>query len=193
MIMKKCSKCESYKEFEFFTKNKENLLEYKKEYYKDNKDNYLERSKYQRENNPEYLSQYLKNWREENKDYSKKYIKNWWLLNPDKRREYWVNMRINKPHYIAWRSSLRLALDRMGKEKNGHTIDLLGYTPSDLCNHMEYLFMDGMSWDNWGEWHIDHIHSISKFNKNTPMCIVNSLDNLQPLWASDNLSKSNKI
>ena len=58
---------------------------------------------------------------------------------------------------------------------------------------MELLFLDGMSWNNWGEWHIDHRIPVSKFDKETPMSIVNSLSNLRPLWALDNLSKSNKI
>jgi len=65
------------------------------------------------------------------------------------------------------------------------------------CNinkDIEPLFKDGRrSWDNWGEWHIDHKIFISKFDKETPISVVNSLDNLQPLWALDNLSKSNKI
>jgi len=50
-----------------------------------------------------------------------------------------------------------------------------------------------MSWDNYGEWDIDHKKPISKFNKNTKLSTVNSLSNLQPLWAKDNLSKGNKF
>ena len=49
---------------------------------------------------------------------------------------------------------------------------------------------DGLS--DWVEWHIDHIIPISSFKKETPMLRVNSLDNLQPLCAIDNLQKSNK-
>jgi hypothetical protein len=49
-----------------------------------------------------------------------------------------------------------------------------------------------MSWENWDEWHIDHIIPISKFEKETDPKIVNSLSNLQPLWASDNIRKSNR-
>jgi len=52
---------------------------------------------------------------------------------------------------------------------------------------------DGMSWSNWGEWHLDHIKPVSSFDKSGKICIINSLDNLQPLWAADNLKKSNKI
>lgn len=43
-----------------------------------------------------------------------------------------------------------------------------------------------------GEWHIDHIQPVSKFDKNTDVSVVNSLKNLQPLWAQENLSKSDR-
>lgn len=46
-----------------------------------------------------------------------------------------------------------------------------------------------MSWNNYGEWHIDHIKPVSKFRNNTPVRIVNALCNLQPLWAKENLIK----
>jgi hypothetical protein len=41
-----------------------------------------------------------------------------------------------------------------------------------------------MTWDNYGEWHIDHIKPVSSFDKDTPQSIVNALSNLQPLWAT---------
>ena len=72
---------------------------------------------------------------------------------------------------------------RLGKQKEGHTIDLLGYSALEFKNHITSLFTDGMTWENYGEWHIDHIKPVSKFDKNTPINVVNSLSNLQPLWA----------
>ena len=186
---------EYYSEYfkEYYLDNREVLTEYKKSHYEDNKDEYLKRSKDQRENNPVKYSDYLKNWRENNPEYLKEYLKEWWTLNGDKRKLYWNNIRKNNPHYIAWRSSLRLALNRMNKNKNDNTINLLGYSPHDLKSHMENLFKDGMYWENWGEWHIDHKIPVSKFDKNTPIDVVNDLNNLQPLWSFENLSKSNKI
>ena len=68
----------------------------------------------------------------------------------------------------------------------------MGYSPTDLKLHIESLFIDNMTWDNYGEWHIDHIKPISKFEKTDDTSIVNSLENLRPLWAIDNLKKSNK-
>ncbi len=57
----------------------------------------------------------------------------------------------------------------------------------------EKKFINGMSWENWGKWHLDHIKPVSSFDKSEKMSIINSLDNLQPLWAVDNLKKSNKL
>jgi hypothetical protein len=54
-----------------------------------------------------------------------------------------------------------------------------------------------MSWENYGKWHIDHITPLSSFDiqnyndENFKKCW--SLENLQPLWAEDNLKKSNKV
>ena len=54
----------------------------------------------------------------------------------------------------------------------------------DLKNYIESLFTEGMSWDNYGEWHIDHITQVISFDKETPSNIVNALSNLRPLWAT---------
>lgn len=69
---------------------------------------------------------------------------------------------------------------------------LLDFTPSDLIEQMESLFDDGMSWNNHGEWHVDHIKPVKAFldeDVKDP-AIINALENLQPLWAEDNLRKS---
>ena len=50
-----------------------------------------------------------------------------------------------------------------------------------------------MDWNNYGEWHIDHIKPISSFDKTENPKVINSLDKLQPLCALDNLSKGSKI
>lgn len=71
--------------------------------------------------------------------------------------------------------------------------ELVGYTLSDLEKHLESLFQDGMSWENMGKWHIDHIVPRSSFSYKTPndpdFKVCWSLDNIQPLWAIDNLKK----
>jgi hypothetical protein len=67
----------------------------------------------------------------------------------------------------------------------------VGYSADELKRHLESLFCEGMSWGNYGEWHIDHIKSVSAFIKDGVTCpsVVNAISNLQPLWATENLSK----
>lgn len=58
------------------------------------------------------------------------------------------------------------------------------------------MFQPGMTWENYGKWHIDHKTPDSWFQYNS----INddgfkkswALENLQPMWAKDNLSKGNK-
>ncbi len=74
---------------------------------------------------------------------------------------------------------------------------LVGYTVDDLIKHLEQQFQFGMTWGNYGEWHIDHKVPISTFNFSThdsedfKKCWA--LSNLQPLWELENKRKSNKI
>lgn len=70
----------------------------------------------------------------------------------------------------------------------------LGYTTEDLTLHIESLFDDGMSWDNYGLWVIDHILPISRLlamGERDPK-VINSLSNLIPCWCSDNMKKGSK-
>jgi hypothetical protein len=83
------------------------------------------------------------------------------------------------------------------EKKNGYKWeDLVGYTCEDLMSHLESQFKEGMSWDNKGQWHIDHIIPRSHFHFNSSedsefkKCWA--ISNLQPLWADENLTKSNK-
>lgn len=77
--------------------------------------------------------------------------------------------------------------------------EILGYTFKDLICHLEKQFVDGMSWGNHSRhgWHIDHIIPVSSFKINSPddpefkKCWA--LENLQPLWAKDNLTKGARI
>lgn len=83
-----------------------------------------------------------------------------------------------------------------GTAYNNSRVELIGCTPTELKAHIEKQFIEGMSWENYGikTWHIDHIKPISKHNVLDPEDLKKAFNykNLQPLWASDNLSKSNK-
>ena len=59
--------------------------------------------------------------------------------------------------------------------------------------HLEGLFMEGMSWENQGEWHLDHIIPVSIATSEEEIIKLNHYTNFQPLWAEDNIIKSNKL
>jgi len=75
--------------------------------------------------------------------------------------------------------------------------ELLGCTPDKLKIHLESMFTEGMSWNNYGVhgWHIDHIIPCSFFDldiySERKFCF--HYTNLQPLWWHENLSKGDKV
>jgi len=75
--------------------------------------------------------------------------------------------------------------------KYGGISALLGWPVELLYLDFQRKFKDGMSWDNWGEWHIDHIKPKALFSVDEIReCF--DMDNLQPLWKSENLKKRDK-
>ena len=184
---------------ENYFNNKEEKLEYVKEYNRLNEEKIKKRRKEYRENNKDIVkereSQYSIKNREKKIEYQYQYKKK----NPDKVKEWQVNYRKNNkdkiyksklewlknnPHIVSWRNLLKNTLKRLNTKKEIETIKLLGYSAEELKVHIENLFTPEMSWENYGEWHIDHIRAVSTFDKDTPVNIVCSLDNLQPLWAT---------
>ena len=141
------------------------------------------------ENNREHLNEYHKEWREKNIDKHREY-----------KRKYEKNRKDTDPLYKLI-SNFRTAIYQVLKEnninKNGHYFEILKYTPEDLILHLETKFTDGMTWDNYGEWHVDHVKPISSYiileigDDEFMNCW--SLNNLQPLWGKENISKSNKL
>ena len=201
METKKCNKCCEIKTVDNFTKHKtskDGLRSYCKEcqkiitkldYDKNKEKIKLRKKKYysseegknkEKERRRKY---YLKNkiaennrsnaWNKNNKDKMKEY-----------KKEYSKIYRENNKEIIAWRRILHNSLRKLGKIKEGHTIDLLGYSAEELKTHLESLFTEGMSWDNYGEWHIDHIKPLISFDKDTPISTVNELSNLRPMWST---------
>jgi hypothetical protein len=174
--------------------------EYQKKYREKTKGKYKELIyRYQKENPDQYKKNYLK-WRKNNPNYMKNYIKKWRKNNPEKIREY-IRKKLSTPsgklnHSMA--TDIRKSLKKKGVSKGREKWEsLVGYTVKQLKEHLEKNFKPGMRWDNHGEWHIDHIIPISRFNFSSPGHIdfkkCWALKNLQPLWEKDNLKKSNKI
>jgi hypothetical protein len=145
-----------------------------------------------------------KNWAEKNKEHLSKYIKEYRENNVDKirqiKRDYERNRKARDPLYKLisnFRTAIYQVLKESNVEKNKHYFDILQYTPEELITHLENKFTDKMSWDNYGDWHVDHKLPITHFNiqemGDEEFMRCWSLDNLQPMWGFDNIFKSNKI
>ena len=92
------------------------------------------------------------------------------------------------------RTRIAQALRVQKAYKNGSSYALIGCLPKKLKEHIESLFLPGMTWANRGQWHIDHIRPCASFDltdSNQQRCCFH-YTNLQPLWALDNLKKSAK-
>ena len=91
------------------------------------------------------------------------------------------------------RGSIRKSFTRMGYNKDSNTRVILGEDWNVVKSYFENKFTDGMTWDNQGEWHIDHIIPLSTATNEQELIKLCHYTNLQPLWAIDNLKKGNKI
>lgn len=164
---------------------KNNNLEYFKEYREKNKINEIERHKNWVENNKEKVKVYQKKYLDENREE----IKN-------KRNQY-IKIRNENDFIFNIQNRVRCRLYhfliRNNITKKSKTFEIVGCTPEFLKEHLEKQFKEGMSWDNRGEWQIDHIIPLSSAKTEEEIYKLSHYTNLQPLWAEDNLKKSNKI
>lgn len=84
-----------------------------------------------------------------------------------------------------------------GNKNRHHWEDIVDFTLQELKDYLESLFQSRMTWDNYGQWHIDHKRPISSFNITDYKCEdfkeCWALENLQPLWAEDNIRKGDKL
>lgn len=155
-------------------------------------------------------------YRKRNPEKSKRDARKWRIANPEKAREGvrkyykanyekilkinrdWKKTQKNNPKFRLSNSMSRAIRDSLKNSKEGKAwLVFVNYTLKDLIEHLEKLFVDGMTWENYGEWQIDHKIPISVFNFTKPENIdfkrCWKLSNLQPLWKRDNLSKHTKL
>ena len=94
---------------------------------------------------------------------------------------------------INLRHRLKQALKR--ETKTGSAVRDLGCTIDELKVRLEKDFWVGMTWDNWGDWHIDHEMPLASFDLTDREQVKKACNytNLQPLWAKDNFSKGDRF
>jgi len=154
--------------------------------------------------NREKRLKYFSDWQKENYEHRKKYMDEYREKNSDRirivKRTYERTRKANDPLYKLisnFRTAIYQVLKENNVDKNGHYFEILKYSPQELISHLEKQFKDGMTWDNYGEWHVDHSVPLSSFNikeiGDSEFMKCWSLSNLQPMWGEENIKKSNKI
>lgn len=145
--------------------------------------------------NKEKISKQHKEYYQANKEKAKIYAAEWYQKNKKLRNKQEYDKYHTDPLYKitrALRSVIRNAFKRIGKNKPTNTEHLMGCSWIEAKVHFESLFKEGMSWKNYGEWHIDHIRPCSSFTEKD-MHEMNHISNLQPLWAEENIQKSDSF
>jgi len=141
----------------------------------------------------EYRSIHQEAYREYNKKY---YFKNKERLSKNNTRNARERRKTNPSFKILDTLRSRMLHALKGKNKSASTMNLLGIKNIEIVwQRLESLFQDGMTRENHGIWHIDHITPCTAFNltdsEQQKKCF--HYTNLQPLWATDNIKKYNKI
>jgi hypothetical protein len=196
--------------------NPEKLKETQLKYRGKNREVMAERTRKYRENNPEKVKEQQKDYYWKNKEQRLENRNKWFQNNKDRvNKTYmtWLNNNrdnVNKVrrenHYKRYQTDIlyklkinirnRVKLFLQSKNFNidvNRTYDIVGCSPEELRNYIELKFVNEMSWENYGDWHIDHITPISFANNEGDVYKLSHYTNLQPLWKEDNLKKGNKL
>lgn len=211
MTIKKCNRCGEYKPLTDFYKRtngsqhsecKKCIIARNAKYERENKDAVRVRRRLWGAKNKEHILAKHKEWVKNNPEKHRASVYKWKENNPEKSKE--INARAdakrrqNPKHKLgdAVSRGMRASLKRGAKARRKWE-SLVGYTSEELMSHLERLFLPGMSWENYGEWEIDHKTPLAAHNYETPDDIdfqrAWALSNLQPLWKRENRTKSDKL
>ena len=201
-------------------KNKEKISLYKKMKYEQNKDHNKQQRKIKYDLNKEKILKQKKRYSDSHKKEKSIYDKIYREKNKEQKalngKIYYEKNKENhikrSNNYTRQRRQTDLSFKILGNLRNRcfcainkrygitnskKTLDLLGCSIDEVREHLELLFVDGMSWENYGihGWHIDHIIPCNYFDLTDPeqqkRCF--NYKNLQPMWAKDNIKKGTKI
>lgn len=198
----KCKHCHSTRAKDYYKNNSTVVLARSKEWYETNAEAGKRRAKQwklaNRERKKQLNRESAERCRARDPEKARAKEREWYRRNPDKvkakvqRQRATPGQRLNEAmSHGVWRCL------RKGKESRSWT-KLVPWTPEQLMEHLERQFKPGMTWDNYGRrgWHVDHIRPLASFTFTTSeddaFKQAWALDNLQPLWETENLKKSSK-
>jgi len=199
-ICNKCKKIKPFSEFNKSSKNKDGIkhtckdcrrlmyYEYAETAKELNKKRYIEKrgeilaktAEYKK-NHAEFYKNYFKSYYEKHKTEIKISVRE----NSKKRKKDDVSYK------ILCNCRTRIYKAVKGINRSERTIELIGCSIEKLMEHLESQFKPGMTWENYGKWHIDHIRPCASFDLSDPEQQKDCFNwkNLQPLWAEENFTK----
>lgn len=130
------------------------------------------------------------------REYMKKYLKEYYSKNKEKRKMDNLIKSQTDPVFKMKnfvRKKISCAVKRNGKYKCKSFEELIGCSYSTFAEYLKSKFKDGMSFDNYGKWQIDHIIPLVTANTVEDVIKLCHYTNLQPLWAEENMEKGSKI
>jgi hypothetical protein len=174
--------------------NKDKIKVQIKDWREVNKDKIRLQKKAYRDLNKERQKAYDKTYIEANRDKIKAYKE----ANRDKINNYFKNKKKTDIQFkLSCNLRVRLNSAINNNYKAGSAVKDLGCSIEEFKSYLESKFQSGMSWDNWTTdgWHIDHIKPLASFDLTDRNQLLEACHytNLQPLWAKDNIIKSDKI
>ena len=192
----RCNECVKEYNKKYYVKNKQKLIEQSNLYYKKNTEKVLSTVKEYREKNVEKVKKRKSDYHIKNSEKIAKKVKDWRKNNKVRRnqteRERRKNDILHKlVHYLRVRTNFYIK--KTGVTKNNSSLNIVGLSPIELKKYIEKKFTEKMCWENYGEWHIDHIIPLSSAKSEDEIYKLCHYTNLQPLWAEDNLKKGNKL
>jgi len=145
---------------------------------------------------PVYISGKYKTNPEKRKASQQAYIERNRDLIRERKRLWKINKKATDPLY-KMKENLRRRTAKAFKTKSWRkslgTETLLKGTYQEVFDHIESQFTEGMTWENQGEWHIDHIIPLDSAKTQEDIIKLFNYTNLQPLWAIDNIKKGSKV
>jgi hypothetical protein len=182
----RCKKCQSLYNKAYREKNRARISEKNRNSYKENREVIINRVREYAANNKQKISSSRKRYYNKNKER---------IL--EQAKSYVYKKRKEDPIYklkMNLRHRLSESLKKRKWSKNTHFYRYIGCDLETLKSHLESKFQPGMNWTNntHDGWHVDHIIPLSSAKTEEDLYKLCHYTNLQPLWASDNLRKSDK-
>jgi len=193
-----CKSCKSDDAKRYYDKHSEYVKNKSNNYYNSNKEEAIKCQKNYYESNRDSLLEYKKEYHLKNKDRQKELnsiYQNTHKSEIGEAKRIYISKRRKDPLFKLKESISKLinySIKNGGYSKKYRSEEILGCKISDFKLFIEKKFKDGMTWSNYGEWHLDHIRPVSWANSESEIIELNHFSNFQPLWENENLSKGNR-